>query len=46
MLLEHRFMGQLLPQNIYFIAACNPYRLRSRPRAGNFDRDQRIFLVN
>jgi len=25
---EHRFMGEKLPENLQFIAACNPYRIR------------------
>lgn len=31
MTIENRFMGEELPTNIFFIAACNPFRLKQSP---------------
>jgi hypothetical protein len=27
-IMERRFMGEALPNNVVFLAACNPYRTR------------------
>ena len=30
MVMEHSFMGEKLPDNLIFVAACNPYRRKGR----------------